>query len=436
MSRVQPFAIHGRSPAWGRLPLATFFALSMLLSGCGSDPDAGTVSDERFDPPSALKGVNFDPATTDGNGPMNGHNTSGNGIPDADEMALIAAVINDPATDHTATGGVSQVEVKAAWTRFTGNTRTDLAGLIDRFPTAPHMVTGYLMIGTPDSIATIRHMVEMFGAPLRGDYSEARGLEKWFGPDGDADGDGVKNRAEHAAAIANGSSYVDAALDPAIREAGTPRGTNIAVATKKTVGILLYPGFEVLDVFGPVEMWSYVPDFQLVYIAEKAGPVKSFQGIEVIADRGFGDAPAIDILMVPGGFGTTPALENRAILDYIRDVHATSELTTSVCSGSALLARAGVLDELKATSNKRFFSLAATQSDQVDWVVPSRWVEDGKVFTSSGVSAGIDMALAVVARLHGIEAARSIASGVEYQWHEAAGEDPFARYADWPPKQP
>lgn len=205
-------------------------------------------------------------------------------------------------------------------------------------------------------------------------------------------------------------------------------------ATKKKVGILLYPDFEVLDVFGPVEMWSYVPDFQLVYIAEKAGPVRSYQGLEAIAQYGFDDAPKLDLLLVPGGLGTIPELENRAILDYIRHSHATTQITTSVCSGSALLARAGVLDGLKATSNKRFFSLAARQSDKVEWVVPARWVEDGRVFTSSGVSAGTDMALAVVARLHGVETARALASAVEYEWHEDADDDPFAKDADWHPQ--
>lgn len=208
--------------------------------------------------------------------------------------------------------------------------------------------------------------------------------------------------------------------------------TESTTDNRKTVGIVLYPGFEVLDVFGPVEMWSYVPDFRLVYIAEKAGPVKSYQGVEVVAEHGFGDAPVLDIVMVPGGFGTVPELENTRLLDYLRTANATTELTTSVCSGSALLAKAGLLDGLKATTNKRFFSLAATQSDKVDWIVAARWVEDGKFFTSSGVSAGTDMALAVIARSHGVDAARAIAGGVEYIWHEDAGDDPFAKDADWP----
>ena len=424
-----------RLPSRHACLLIALLATPALLSGCSDRPPAAPEDNARFDPAAALKGVNFDPATTDGNGPASGHTTSPNGLPDVDEMTLIAHVVNDPAFDRSATGGASHAPVRAVWDGLVAAASTDLVPLLDRLPTATHMVTGYLMIGTEDSITTITHMVAMFGAPLQADYSAARDMARWFGPDGDADGDGVTNREEHAAARAAGLDYAAVALNPDIARKGAPAMTAVA-EKKKTVGILLYPGFEVLDVFGPVEMWSYVPDFQLVYIAEKAGPVKSTQGVAVVADHGFDDAPALDILMVPGGIGTIPELENAALLDYIRNVNAGTELTTSVCSGSALLAKAGLLDGLKATSNKRFFSLAAKQSDKVDWVVEARWVEDGKFFTSSGVSAGTDMALAVVARLHGAETARNLASGVEYEWHENPAEDPFAQFADWPAGQP
>ena len=384
-----------------------------------------------FDPEAALRGVNFDPAVTDGNGPGDGHTNAGNGILDVDEMALVAAVLARSDYDASAHGGASHTEVQAVFDRTRTLVRTDVAPLLDRFPTAADMVTGYLMVGTEASISAIGHMTAMFGAPLKADYTQARQMARFFGPDGDADGDGVSNRLEHAAAANDRNRYLDAALNADIREKGVPQMT-AAQASKKTVGILLYPGFEVLDVFGPVEMWSYVPDFKLVYVAEKAGPVKSAQGVEVMAEFGFGDAPQIDILMVPGGIGTIAELENATLIDYVRRVHASTELTTSVCTGSALLAKAGALDGLKATSNKRFFSMAAKQSDQVKWVVEARWVEDGKVFTSSGVSAGTDMALAVVARLHGMDTARQLASSVEYTWHDNAANDPFARFSDWP----
>jgi putative intracellular protease/amidase len=200
-----------------------------------------------------------------------------------------------------------------------------------------------------------------------------------------------------------------------------------AEANAKTIGILLYPGFEVLDVYGPVEMWGYVPEFKLVFVAEQAGPVKSTQGAETVAQYSFEDCPELDILMVPGGAGTMRELGNAKMLEFIRKQHEQADLTTSVCSGSAILAKAGVLDGHKATSNKQFFNLATAQSKDVDWVWEARWVDDGKVVTSSGVSAGMDMALHVIQRFYGEDAAVAIAEGTEYTWHREAADDPFAR---------
>jgi putative intracellular protease/amidase len=189
---------------------------------------------------------------------------------------------------------------------------------------------------------------------------------------------------------------------------------------------VLYPGFELLDVFGPVEMWANTPGFEIILIAEQAGPVTSAQGPAVTATHGFATAPDLDIMMVPGGIGTTAQLENPVLLDFLRRQDRHTEFTTSVCTGSALLARAGLLKGRRATSNKAYFSLATSQDASVDWIKKARWVEDGKLFTSSGVSAGTDMALALVARIHGIDQARSLARSLEYQWSEDADNDPFA----------
>jgi putative intracellular protease/amidase len=192
------------------------------------------------------------------------------------------------------------------------------------------------------------------------------------------------------------------------------------------IGVVLYPGFEVLDVFGPVEMWANVPDFQVVMIAEKGGLVRSAQGAQVMADYDFDGAPKLDVMMVPGGVGTRAELENPVFLNFLRRQDKTTEFTTSVCSGSALLAKAGLLKGRKATSNKAFFSLATSQDASVDWRKEARWVEDGKFFTSSGVSAGTDMALGLVARIYGKDQARRLARSLEYQWSEDADNDPFA----------
>ena len=219
------------------------------------------------------------------------------------------------------------------------------------------------------------------------------------------------------------------AADPATRPklADTPSATD---KETRTLGIVLYPRFELLDVYGPAEMFGNLGTrLKIVMVAEKAGPVASAQGPQVVADYGFDDCPDLDLLMVPGGFGTLPQLKNEVLLDWLRARAAKAELVMSVCSGSALLAKAGLLDGYRATSNKKWFQTAVGQGPKVDWVKEARWVEDRDRVTSSGVSAGMDMALAVIARLYGTEVAEKIAEGTEYQWHRDATNDPFARFA-------
>ncbi len=204
------------------------------------------------------------------------------------------------------------------------------------------------------------------------------------------------------------------------------------------VGALLYPGFEMLDMFGPLEMFSLIPDpgADIKMIAEHKGPVHAALGSAigagpaVVADYNFSDAPALDILLVPGGFGTVPELENAALLDFLRSKSGETLITASVCTGSALLAKAGVLDGHRATSNKQVFALAVMQSDKVEWVEQARWVDDGEVVTSSGVSAGMDMSLAIIERLRGREVAQTVVSAAEYSWHKDAESDPFVEDLD------
>lgn len=204
-----------------------------------------------------------------------------------------------------------------------------------------------------------------------------------------------------------------------------------------TLGVLLYKDFELLDVFGPLEMFGNVgPQLEIAMIAKEAGEIKSYQGPKAVADYGFDDCPEIDILLVPGGFGTLPLLNDKETLDWIKDRSAKADITTSVCSGSAILAKAGVLDGKKATSNKVYFNLATAQGPDVEWVEKARWVDDGVVVTSSGVSAGIDMSLAVIARLWGEEAAERIANLTEYEWHRDPTDDPFVQFLNQAPPLP
>jgi len=371
-----------------------------------------------------LRGVRFDPASLD----MNLDASFGkNGILDADEMALVAAVLAQPALDLHTSGGVTHAQVRAAWEQARASGEADKRPQGTRFAGSAEITAGYAMLGRA-SFESFDAMSVGSGTPLRSDYSLALDLDRYLAFSGDADGDGASNLAEYRATVGQGrAAYLAAALDPNVRPpAGADAGLVPAPTPRKTLGIVLYPGFEVLDVFGPIEMWSYVPDFKVITVAQAAGPVRSAQGISAVADYSFETAPPLDILMVPGGVGTRAELVNPVLLDYLRQQHARTQYTTSVCTGSALLAKAGLLKGLKATSNKGAFQLAVDQDPDVQWMPKARWVEDGKVLTSSGVSAGTDMALGLVAKIHGKAHAQALAKSLEYEWNGDADRDPFA----------
>lgn len=406
-------------------PVAALAVLAACVAGAPAVSQQSGAVPVDFD--AAMRGLNFNPSTTDGNLDPS---SAGNGILDADEMALVAAILKDPSLDLKAKGGVDHATVVAAFAQAQASATADFQKLASRYPTSATVGAGYAMLGEA-SLKSYSAMAGNFGAPMNGDYSLAITVGKLLAHDGDADGDGVSNRAEYLAFIGKGrDAYIAAALSPDVM----PDQTQTAQAAKapmiapgrKIVGVVLYPGFEVLDVFGPVEMWAYVPDFQVVMISQNGGAVKSAQGVSAVADYSFANAPQLDIMMVPGGTGTRTELNNQVFLDFIRKQNENTQLTTSVCTGSALLAKAGLLTGHKATSNKNFFSLATQQDPSVDWQGKARWVEDGKFITSSGVSAGTDMALGLVARLYGKERASLLAHSLEYEWNDDPTNDPFA----------
>jgi len=196
------------------------------------------------------------------------------------------------------------------------------------------------------------------------------------------------------------------------------------------LAILLFPGFELLDVFGPLEMFQFAPGTSpAVLVAEQAGPVANIHGTRVVADYGFDDCPELRCLVVPGGRGTRKQVDNPALLRFIAERAAQVEVLASVCTGAGLLAKAGALDGRSATGNKWSFAWVQQQGPQVRWVKQARWVQDGAVYTSSGMSAGIDMALSIIERFDCSEIAEKIALGAEYEWHRDPSWDPFARRA-------
>ncbi len=191
-------------------------------------------------------------------------------------------------------------------------------------------------------------------------------------------------------------------------------------------GVVIFDDFEALDVFGPVQMWGRLPDRPLVFVSPDGMPARSAQGAIVMADYSFDGAPQLDLLMVPGGPGTRKLVQDPPLLSFVRKQHQRTNWTTSVCTGAAILAGAGILDGRRATTNKAAFDWVTSQSNAVRWVNNARWVIDGKVATSSGVSAGTDMALAMVRELFGRETADKVARAAEYVWRDDADDDPFA----------
>ena len=194
-----------------------------------------------------------------------------------------------------------------------------------------------------------------------------------------------------------------------------------------SVGVVLFDGFELLDVFGPLEMIGQLPDhFELCLVAENGDIVASNQGPRSALDFGFDNSPQFNLLLVPGGSGTRREVQNPVLLEWLRSQADNAQYVTSVCTGSALLARAGLLDGRRATSNKAAFDWVTSQSDQVDWQKQARWVKDGRFFTSSGVSAGMDMALALIAEITDLDTAKQVATWSEYEWQQNPDRDPFA----------
>jgi transcriptional regulator GlxA family with amidase domain len=193
------------------------------------------------------------------------------------------------------------------------------------------------------------------------------------------------------------------------------------------VGAVVFEGFELLDLFGPLEMFGMLKEkVSISIVAEKPGSVRSIQGPAVVADTALGGPETFDILLVPGGMGTRREVDNAAFIEALRLHCDRAFYVSSVCTGSALLARAGVLDGRKATSNKFSFKWVTSQGPRVEWVPKARWVEDGKFFTSSGVSAGMDMALGLIAHVFDRETSLRVAAWAEYTWHEDKDWDPFA----------
>lgn len=193
----------------------------------------------------------------------------------------------------------------------------------------------------------------------------------------------------------------------------------------KTMTVLLFDNFTTMDALGPVEVLSRLDkDFEVKYVSKSGGLVSGTGNIKILT-LPIAEINVSDLFLVPGGFGTRKVVEDRQLLEYIEEESHKSKYVLSVCTGSALLAKANVLNNRKATSNKLAWDWVIQQSENVKWIKKARWVVDGKFYTSSGVTAGTDMSLGFVNDLVGLQVAERIAVGLEYIWNRDKENDPF-----------
>ena len=199
---------------------------------------------------------------------------------------------------------------------------------------------------------------------------------------------------------------------------------------QKTVGILLFPEVEVLDFCGPFEVFSVTrlneskrreepSPFRVLLIADTAEPISTAGGMRVLPDCTTTVCPSLDILLVPGGWGTRRQMTNARLIDWIRQRAKKVEILSSVCTGALLLGSAGLLDGRRATTHFGALPLMRERFPKVNVVDSEHVVDEGNILTSAGISAGIDLALRLVARSFGEETARNTARYMEYPYPES-----------------
>ena len=194
----------------------------------------------------------------------------------------------------------------------------------------------------------------------------------------------------------------------------------------KKIAILLFNDFETLDVFGPVEIFGRLKEFYKIdFYSMQGGTITSSHNVKVITEKLSDFFDEIDILLIPGGYGTRVEVDNLELISIIKNISQSADYVLTVCTGTSLLAKTKQLNGLNATTNKRAFDWVMTQGTEVNWIKKARWVVDGKFYTSAGVSAGMDMTLGFISDIHGIELARKIAYEIEYTWQEDKDVDEF-----------
>lgn len=200
----------------------------------------------------------------------------------------------------------------------------------------------------------------------------------------------------------------------------------VAAQRQRLVAILLFPDVEVLDFAGPFEVFSLAAletepaAFRVMTVA--AAPIVTVGGLRVTPEHDFESCPQADILLVPGGSGSRQAMREQRILSWVGRQAKGAEIVASICTGALLLGRLGLLDGLRSTTHWGALDLLREVAPQTIVVPETRYIDNGRILTSAGISAGIDMSLYLVERLCGADVARTVMRDMEYDWQlRAAG---------------
>ena len=192
------------------------------------------------------------------------------------------------------------------------------------------------------------------------------------------------------------------------------------------IAFLLFDDYETLDVFGPAEIFGRLTDYYtLKFYSLEGGVITNRHQVPIMTEKLATINEKPFVFLIPGGLGTRVEVNNELLIEQIKEISLSSDYVLTVCTGSALLAKSGLLDKREATSNKRAFSWVITNGSDVEWDKQARWKVDENYYTSSGVSAGMDMVLGFLADRHGIEFARKLAWEIEYVWIEDKDNDTF-----------
>nr|WP_314240205.1 DJ-1/PfpI family protein [uncultured Campylobacter sp.] len=197
----------------------------------------------------------------------------------------------------------------------------------------------------------------------------------------------------------------------------------------KAVNVLLFDGFTTMDALGPAEALSRALEgerkcYEIEYFSVAGGLVGSSTNAKIWT-RKLSEIAKFDVLLVPGGFAARELAHEGEFIAALGELARRHEYVIAVCTGSVLLAKTGLLDGMEATSNKLSWRWATSEVPSVRWVRAARWCVSGKIYTSSGVSAGIDEALGFIADMHGRDEAQRIARAMEYVWNSDKNADLF-----------